>query len=362
MSDNISKIDKNFAIKSEKSGKDIVFYDVRHEPFDVYGLYDYKNQPVFKRLPDEVAKNTNEGVAELYLNTAGGRVRFSTDSQYIAIKVSLKNAAHFSHCSKTGTSGIDMYIDYPDGNSRYKHLFIPELNMTDGVFESKIKLSSRQMRYFTLNFPSYSGVEDFYVGVSEDAEIGGGLKYKNELPVVFYGSSITQGGCASRPGNIYQNVISRRMGLDYINLGFSGNGRAEDTIVDYMAGLPMCAFVCDYDHNAPNAEHLRATHCNMYKKIRATHPDIPYIMVSRHDFDCEYDKNIIRRDVIIDTYRYARESGDRNVYYIDGASIYRGPYEDMCTVDMVHPNDLGFALLADAIGAELKRAFTQNLM
>ena len=82
-------------------------------------------------------------------------------------------------------------------------------------------------------------------------------------------------------------------------------------------------------------------------------------MISRYDFDCAYDENIIRRDVIYDTYRYARQNGDNNVYYIDGASVFRGPYEDMCTVDGTHPNDLGFALLADAIGAELKRAFTQ---
>lgn len=362
MSRDISEIDKNMAVKNEKSGKEIVFYDVRREPFDVYGLYDYKNQSVFKRLPDEIGKNTNEGVATLYLNTAGGRVRFCTDSQYIAIRVRYTDIAHFPGFPTTGAAGIDLYVDFPDGGSRYCHMFVPEWDFKEGLLESKVKLSSREKRYFTLNLPSYSSVSELFVGVSEDAYVGGGLKYKNELPLVFYGSSITQGGCSSRPGNIYQNVISRRMGLDYINLGFSGSGRAEDIIVDYMAGLPMCAFVSDYDHNAPNAEHLRATHCKMYQKIRAAHPDIPYIMISRHDFDSEYDKNILRRDVIIDTYRYARERGDTNVYYIDGASIYRGPYSEMCTVDKTHPNDLGFALLADAIGAELLRAFTQGQM
>ena len=146
-----------------------------------------------------------------------------------------------------------------------------------------------------------------------------------------------------------------------INLGFSGSGRAEDRIVDYMAGLSMSAFVSDYDHNAPNVAHLAATHCKMYQKIRAAHPEIPYIMISRVDFDCNYHENVARRDVILDTYRYARAQGDRNVYLIDGESVFRGRYIDMCTVDGVHPNDLGFALMADAVEATLRRALTQHL-
>jgi lysophospholipase L1-like esterase len=122
----------------------------------------------------------------------------------------------------------------------------------------------------------------------------------------------------------------------------------------------MTAFVCDYDHNAPDAEHLEKTHYKMYEKIRAAHPDIPYIIISKPDFDSNYVTSIPRRNVIFDTYRRARDNGDLNVYYIDGAGIFRGPYEDSCTVDGTHPNDLGFALMADAIEAELKRAFTQN--
>ena len=128
----------------------------------------------------------------------------------------------------------------------------------------------------------------------------------------------------------------------------------------YLASLPMSVFVSDYDHNAPNPAHLQETHCKLYRAIRAAHPEIPYIMVSRFDFDSAYEESIARRDVIFDTYRYARETGDRNVYYIDGASVFRGPDEDGCTVDGTHPNDHGFALFASALGAELKRAFTQG--
>ena len=358
---NLDKIDPHLKVETIINEPDICFYDVRRDPFEVYGLYRYRTEPQFKRLPDEIGKNVNKGVATLYLNTAGGRVRFSTDSQYVAINVKMPSICRTSHFALSGGAGLDLYVDDPtSGISRFHRPFMPDYNMTDG-YESIIKFPTKKLRYFTIHFPSYSDVSTLYIGLQKDASLGEGMKYRDVAPVVYYGSSITQGACATRPGNTYQNVVSRRLGLDYINLGFSGNGKAEDLIVDYMAELEMSAFVCDYDHNAPNAEYLAQTHCKMYQKIRAKNPDIPYIMISRVDFDCDYEKNIARRDVIIDTYRYARANGDKNVYLIEGNSVFRGDYTDMCTVDGVHPNDLGFALMADAVEAELKRAMTQHL-
>ena len=357
----IEQLDRNMAIQRTVDEPDICFYDVRKPPFDVYGLYNYREEADFKRLPDAVAETVNEGVKGLNYATAGGRIRFCTDSQYVAIRAIMPHIAHMSHFAMTGSSSFDLYIDDPDsGISRFHRPFRIAPDAKNG-YESIVKFKTRQLRYFTVNFPSYSHVKDLYVGLQEDAFVGEGLKYRNIAPVVYYGSSITQGACASRPGNAYQNVIARRMNLDFINLGFSGNGRAEDTIVEYMAGLEMSAFVSDYDHNAHNVEYLEATHRRMYEKIRAAKPDIPYIMISRVDFDCSYDQNILRRDVIIDTYRFARANGDENVYYIDGAGVFRGPYQDMCTTDGTHPTDVGFALMADAVENELSRAFTQKL-
>lgn len=357
----IEQLDKNMAIERTVDEPDICFYDVRKPPFDVYGLYNYREEPDFKRLPDAVAETVNEGVKGLNYATAGGRIRFCTDSQYVAIRAVMPHISHMSHFAMTGSSSFDLYIDDPDsGISRFHRPFRIATDAKNG-YESILKFSTKMKRYFTINFPSYSHVKDLFIGLQEDAMVGEGLKYRDIPPVVYYGSSITQGACASRPGNAYQNVIARRMNLDFINLGFSGNGKAEDTIVEYMAGLKMSAFVSDYDHNAPTTTYLRETHCKMYEKIRAANPDIPYIMISRIDFDCNYEQNIRRRDVIIDTYRFARANGDNNVYYIDGASVFRGPYQDMCTTDGCHPTDMGFALMADAVENELARAFTQKL-
>ena len=357
----LDQIDRNLAVETKLNEPDMHFYDVRQAPFEVYGLYNYRAEPQFKRLPDAIGKNVNPGVASLYLNTAGGRVRFSTDSQYVAIHAKMSNICRMPHFALSGGAGFDLFVDEPQsGISRFQRPFMPDYNMEDG-YESIVRFPTKQLRHFTIHFPTYSNVHDLYIGLQKDATVGEGMKYRNMAPIVYYGSSITQGACAIRPGNTYESEVSRRLRVDHINLGFSGNGKAEDLIVDYMATLSMSAFVSDYDHNAPNVAHLAATHCKLYQKIRAAHPDIPYIMISRVDFDCNYNENVARRDIIIDTYRYAREQGDRNVYLIDGEGVFRGRYIDMCTVDGVHPNDLGFALMADAVEATLRRAMTQHL-
>ncbi len=353
----ISKIDRNFKLEANIGEEDAVFLDVRNDPFDLYGLYDPRNQTVFKRLPDEIGKNVNDGVASLYLCTAGGRVRFCTDSRYVAIKTVMPGIGHMSHMPLSGSAGFDLFLEDPSlGTSIFVKSFFPSNDATDG-FDGKVVLGGRKMRWFTLNFPTYNHVDGLWIGLQKDAQVGHGLEYVPLDPVVYYGSSITQGGCSARPGSAYQAIVSRRMNLDFINLGFSGSGKGEELIVDYMASMKMSAFVSDYDHNAPTVEHLQATHQRLYERIRAAHPDIPYIILSKPDFGYANADSARRRDVIINTYRFARENGDTNVYFIDGESLFRGPDYALCTVDGCHPTDVGFSLMANAVEHELRMAF-----
>ena len=340
-------------IETSLKEPDIVFYDTRKDPFRIYGLYNYREQSVFRRLPEETAAATSAGVKQLSLETAGGRLRFSTDSEYIAISVKMPYVKRLSHMPLTGTTGFDLYLD-SNGGSRYIKTFKPDSNI-EGGYESLVRVGGGRMRSYTINFPSYNAVNELYIGVQAGARIGFGHSYRTKLPVVFYGNSITQGACSSRPGLTYENIISRRYDLDYINLGFSGNGRAELPIVNYMASLDMLAFVSDYDHNAPTSDFLRDTHQRMYEIIRKAHPDIPYIMISRPDFHGS-EEDCLRRDVVIDTYRFARSQGDKKAFYIDGEGIFHGPDEDSCTVDGSHPNDIGMMKMADAIGRKLERS------
>lgn len=354
---NIENIDKNFHVDKVISKDGLKFIEVRNEPFKVYGLYDYKNQAEYRRMPDDVARNVSENVAHLCKCTAGGRVRFSTDSRYIAVKAVLPGGiSHMTNMCIIGSSGLDLYVDEAEDAERgYFRSFIPPAEDVD-EFESKLDFKVKKMRSFTINMPPYNRLTNLYIGVDEDAVVCAGEEYRPILPIVYYGSSITQGGCASRPGNIYQNIISRRLNIDYINLGFSGNAKGEPAIAEYMAGLSMSVFVSDYDHNAPTFEHLTKTHFALYQTIREKNPELPYIMITKPDYwnHRDIDEILQRREHIMENYNKALALGDKNVYFIDGMKFFTGKYADMCTVDGTHPNDLGFSLMADRIGDVLE--------
>ena len=349
----IEEIDKNLKVEKTLGLDDVIFMDVRRDPFRVYGLYDYKNQPVFRRMPEDIAKATNDGVYGLHIHTAGGRVRFSTDSPYIAIRCKMQGVTHFPHMPLIGTSGFDLY-EHKLGTDTYIRSFMPPWDMKDGYESVQHVSDGKTMHEYTIHFPLYNDVISLEIGLREGSALTGGPDYRDIKPIVYYGSSITQGGCASRPGNAYQNIISARRNIDHINLGFSGSAKGEDVIVEYMAGLDMSVFVCDYDHNAPTPEHLEATHEKLYRTIRAKNPDLPIIFVTKPDNLFTEDAGR-RRDVVYRTYRKAFEENPRRAAYIDGYALFGVDYRDCCTVDTCHPNDAGFVRMAEVIGAEIDR-------
>ncbi|MBR2885703.1 MAG: SGNH/GDSL hydrolase family protein [Clostridia bacterium] len=340
----ISKIDKNFKVETKLNKRDIVFYDIKSEPFSVYGVF-YENGK-FRRMKEDVAKSVSEGVYWLHSNTAGGRVKFKTDSKYIAIHTKMSHIGKMSHFALTGSSGFDLYI-----SEKYYASFVPPFELNDG-YEGVIEFGSKKMREITINFPLYSDVNELYIGVGKNAKIEKAECYKIDKPIVYYGSSITQGGCASRPGNAYEAIISQRLGVDHINLGFSGNARAEKEISHYICSLDMSAFVYDYDHNAPTTQHLESTHERMFKEIRKAKMNLPIIIMSRPKYNLTKDEKI-RREIIKRTYENARDNGDKNVYFIDGKTLMKICHDEG-TVDSCHPNDLGFYSMAMAIIKVLK--------
>lgn len=350
----ITKIDPNFKLQTCAGRENVAFYDVRQSPFAIYGLYRSRTETCFKRMPDDVAKSVSDGVASLYTNTAGGRVRFQTDSPFLAIKAQMPDVCRwFSHMSLLGSSGFDVY-EYQDGVYTFINSLRPPVDMTDG-FEGFIELGAQKLRDITIHFPSYNNVTNLFVGLDKDARLQEGERYRPLAPIVYYGSSITQGGCASRPGNSYQNFILRKNHIDYINLGFSGNCKAEQEMARYIAGMDMSVFVCDYDHNAPNADHLRKTHAPFFHTFRQAQPDTPVIFVSRPDFKGSAE-DIARRNIVMATFQNAKEHGDKNVYYIDGEKLFEGEERGCCTVDGCHPNDIGFYRMAAVIGAKIEEA------
>ena len=337
---NISSLDKNFKIETTIEKEDIKFYDVKESPFVYYGLI--RENDAYCRMPMSVAETVSKGVAGLSRSTAGGRVRFRTSSPYIAIHSVMGSMATMPHCARTGMAGFDLYI-----GDRYFKSFIPPREATVG-YESLIEIGEGEVRDITINFPTYSTVRELYIGLQDGSKIEPPTPYAIEKPVVFYGSSITQGGCSSRPGTAYQCFVSRRFDCDFINLGFSGNAKGEDTMAEYIRDLPMSLFVYDYDHNAPTTEHLRNTHERMFRIIREGNPELPIIMLSRpKHYLNEEEKE--RLEIIKQTYKNALERGDKNVYLIDGAGL-----TELCgnegTVDGCHQTDFGFASMGKAVG------------
>lgn len=352
----ITKIDSNFKVETNIAESNIRFFDVRQEPFRVYGLSYEDGQ--FRRLPKSVAKTVSEGVYALHTNTAGGRVRFKTDSKYIVLFAKMPNIGRMEHFALTGSAGLDMYVSNDNGKEMFVNSFRPPLDIQDS-YEGIIYFDEPKLREITINFPLYSSVSEMYIGLQEAATVCAPDDYAIEKPIVFYGSSITQGACASRPGNAYESIVSRRLDCNYINLGFSGNAKGEDAIAEYISNLDMSVFVYDYDYNAPNVEHLKSTHKKMFDTIRAKHPQLPIILLSRPKFSPTAEEKQ-RLDVIRETYNAAKANGDNNVYLLDGKTLMALCGNDG-TVDGVHPNDWGFASMAKAVGDLLETNILPNL-
>ena len=340
----LSKIDKNMAYDTNIDLPDIDFLNIDDAPVDILGVW--RNEDVYIRVPKDVADATNEGVKELCYHLAGGRVRFMTDSPYVAIVYTFPNINTSYHITRTCQSGIDMYVD-----GVFSGVYAPTNDNDNRVEAIKHFEGEKKMREIVINLPHYNSMNSMYIGTSKDSVIKKALPYDKRI--VFYGSSITQGGCASRPGNTFTASVARALGWDVINLGFSGSGRGERVMAEYIAGLDMDIFVLDYDHNAPDSSHLEKTHKPFFDIIRSRHPNLPIIIMSRPDW--RWDKcSDERKAVIKKTYDDAVAAGDKNVYMIEGAELMKICGNDG-TVDGGHPTDFGFASMAKVFGDHMEK-------
>lgn len=250
------------------------------------------------------------------------------------------------------TSGFDIYVD-----GVYNRTFSPVQVPENGGYQSRVKMERYQDKLsdITIHMPPYGHVSSVLVGVKKGSKIDRPTPYMDINPVVFYGSSITQGAAASRPGNIYQNILSRRLNFDFINLGFSGNCKGEPEMAEYINSLDMSVFVYDYDHNAKNLEDLVATHEAFYRLIREKNPSLPIVFMSRPLYLLN-DVEVQRLAHIREVYERAKANGD-NVYFIDGSKTSENFGMHDSTVDGVHPNDLGFFGIAEKLEPVLKKIF-----
>lgn len=340
----IRDVDKNLTAGGVVA-HDLREYELPCEPFDLYGVKFDEREGGFYRLTKSEAETVGENVSALRRITAGGRVRFRTDSTVIRIRAKSWEF-RLSQMPDSGVSGFAL-VEKEDGVFVHVATFRPEQG-ENGFLERTAKLKGGKMREYMLSFPLYVGVESLTLGFDETAKIEHGERYGIEKPIVYYGSSITQGGCASRADASYQALVSKWLDADYVNLGFSGSARAETSMAKFIADIDASVFVMDYDHNAPTPEYLAETHFRFYKTYRARRRETPIVFITRPDV--EHDPYIAARAAIVRaTFDRAKEEGDENVYFINGGEFFPETERGNCTVDGCHPTDLGFYFMAKRV-------------
>ena len=346
-------LDENFKQKQAETENPIADYQLPCAPFDLYGVYYDNTEERFVRMPKSVAEQVNGGVADKYKHTSGGRIRFSTNSDYFGITVEYSGLNQFSHMPLSGICGF-VLIDETEEVDRFMCNMRPEPCGNSTGFKGTTWLRSDKIRHYVLYLPTYNDVKSLTIHLKNGAYVGGGKRYKDIKPILYYGSSITHGGCASRPDMMYPARIERWTNIDFIDLGFSGSARGEEVMVDYLASIDCSVFVCDYDHNAPNPEHLEKTHFPLYQRYREKRPNTPIVFITKPDIEND-DSAPARRKAVFATYQKAKKLGDKKVYFIDGGEFFKGIDRSKCTVDGCHPNDLGFEKMATTVLKTLKK-------
>ncbi|BBH19738.1 hydrolase [Paenibacillus baekrokdamisoli] len=350
---NAIKLDSNMSIK--KNGDDsLKWLSPLEAPFQIAGFAWLDHEKKYRRLPSSPKDPLPPAVDALANCTAGGQIRFITNSSNLSIRVKLTGPADMYHMPATGQCGFDCYLGEP-GNQHF--LSTTSFDHLKSEYEALLyNWKTKREFCVTLNFPLYQGVEEVLIGVDEDAHIISAPQYASKNPIVIYGTSITQGGCATRPGMAYTNILSRSIPLEFINLGFSGSGRGEAEVARTVADIPNPALlVLDYEANSGTVEEIASTLPSFIRILRERHPIVPIIVISKiHYSGDRFYQDMLRlhedrKEIQKTTVERLRSEGDRNIHFVDGFTLLGEEDAEECTVDGVHPTDLGFKRMAQSL-------------
>lgn len=338
---------------SNEGQAELRWHSPQDQPFGLVGFAWFETDGIYRRLPVKPIRELPPAVDGLANSTAGGQIRFQTNSKRLSVRVRLAGLASMNHMPATGQCGFDCYIG-PPKNLRY--CSTTKYDHRQAEYECVLfTLPQAELRNIVLNFPLYQGVKEVEVGLGPEAEVLPPPPFEDDRRVVVYGTSITQGGCACRPGMAYTNILSRRLNLEFINLGFSGSGRGEAEVAEVIAGTPgVGCFVLDYESNCGGTEPLAESFPRFVEILRSSHPGIPILAASRIAYSSDLfnaeavkgreERKAIQRQVVEER----RADGDDQIHFYDGTDSL-GEDFDECTVDGVHPNDLGFLRMANAM-------------
>ncbi len=336
---------------------DVKWVDGKELPIEGKGFTNLES--FYDRLP-KVGEGVNANVQNLRHHTAGMQFRFTTTSPFITIRwqplCGRYEALSMAHMPSTGVSGVDVYVQGADGNWKYLKtgfVSVGEDNESTGTIA---KLSIAPGTPICINLPLYNGIKTFSLGVAPDATIAPLPPRKNGVakPVVFYGTSITQGGCASRPGQAFVNIVGRDLDVPVVNLGFSAGGQMEFELSDHLAAIDASCYVLDTLWNM--GQNMVESRYELFiRNLRAKRPDVPIVMAEQSDVFC--NGPCAKDKFIHELYDKLIAEGWQNLVYLPKTKMYTGDHGG--TVDGIHPNDVGMQSLAAAFGEAVREALPQ---
>ena len=304
----------------------------------------------YDRLPKNVTKNVNAGVRGMKHHSTGLQFRFRTDSKTLDFKwIPYNKNLSMDHMPATGVSGIDIYRQGADGTWRY----VSTGRIRDAVKGGSHRVRGKPGAAYIVNLPLYNGIRSFSLGVEKNAKVEalGPRKSGIDKPVVFYGTSITHGGCASRPGLAFPSIVGRNLDVPIVNLGFSGSGKMEFEMSEHLAAIDASCYVLDCLWNMGDPM-VKERYEPFIRNLRKKRPGVPIVMAEQCDVHCGGPN---AKDRFIKAlYNKLTAEGWKKLVYLPKTDMYNGDHEG--TVDGCHPNDWGMMSMAKAFGAAVKAA------
>lgn len=328
------------------------WHDPRRAPMQIAGLAWFAREGLLRRLPAKPVHKLPEAVENLADQVPGAQIRFRSNTRLVAVQVKLRGVACNAAIPATAQCGFDLYVG-PAGDQRF--MSVTKYDHTRSDYENllfeRMRLPPRLLD-FALNFPLGMAIEAIRVGLEPGARLEAPAPFALDRPVVIYGTSITHGACASRPGMAYPSILGRRLNVDVVNLGFGGSGKGEPEVARTIAEIPRPAcLVLDYEANTSGLEHLKQTLPAFIAILRAAHPEAPIVVAtkipfSQENFNDTQPERLRCRDYQKSVVDDLRQRGDRNLHFLDVGALL-GPDFAEGTVDGIHPTTLGFKLMAD---------------
>lgn len=332
----------------------IVYHDAA--AFPLLGKATEATVTRYERLPESLQNVSRKPLWELGRNSAGLAVRFRSNSTCIAAKWEVRNNAGMNHMTPTGIKGLDLYC-LQDGKWIFAGSGRPQGKVNRATI---VKNMLPKEREYLLYLSLYDGVTSLAIGVDSLSGIDRPAVDLpvHEKPVVFYGTSILQGGCASRPGMAHTNILERWLQRECINLGFSGNALLDLEIAEVMAGVDASMFVLDFVPNA-TVEQMKERADKFYTIIRSKHPDTPILFVedpifAHSPFDTKIAKEVKdKNETLTAFFQSLKQRGEKNIYFLSSKDIIG--HDGEATVDGIHFTDLGFMRYAEVLYPIIKR-------